>query len=346
MAKIALFFVLEKPTLPDNFGIKMSMPSVAPFYESISRDSNITKLNYSGCTAYNFRFFRKPFQTDVLLILKDYDYHTSSDIEENCRRDARGVLDIAPDKDFEDKTYTQRAMWLPKGVTRQEFNNLTAHFSKTTEVDPDNLTREDIPGGWMMMHPDGFILGSKSESDFLKAAACYAISLALQKQSKESIERLSLAAATAGSQLPRLCEDISRFQCQYGFKNPLDTVLRSDAVEFHLLAGKLAVPELLQELNDKVSQAIHLMQSRLMGKGQIDDLEPFSADSESGHSNRRKMAKTDEGQSNHFSRTILAIVILAVAGSVTYLVGTDAGQKQWHSWTSHPAADSSESKEP
>ncbi len=345
MAKLALFFVLEKPTLPDNFGIKMSLPAIAPFYESIGRDGSVTKLNFSESTAYNFRFFRKPFQTDILVVVRDFDYHSSADLEAACRKDARGILEVAPNKTFDLEAQVQRALWLPKGVTRQEFNTLVSQFSKTSGVDPEHLVREDTDGGWMMSHPDGFLLGSKNESDFLRAAAFNALAMAYKQQSATSINRLSTVAATGGAQLAKLCEDVSRFQCQYAYQSPLETMKQSAHKEYKLLATHLGVPTLLDELKAKTNQGLCLLQSRLLSTGQVDDFGAQPSSQKAQASSAKPMV-FKEAESKPVSRIMLAIVILGVAAAAFYFTSTDAGQRQMDDWLSQTSLPSFSSTKP
>lgn len=330
MAKVALFFVLEKPTLPDNFGIHVSLQAIAPFYESIVRDASITKLIYSDFTAYNFRFFRKPFQTDILVIVRDFDHLNSAEIEETCRKDARSVLELGPNKNFDLIAFTQRALWLPKAVTRQEFNGLAKQFTKTADVDLEKLVAEDTNSGWLMSHPDGFLMGSKNEGDFLRVMAFNAMAMAYQFRLEEGLSRLSIGAS-AGSQLPRLCEDLSRFQCQYCFYSPFsNSASRNAAIDTHeysIIAKHLNLPSLLTELDHKVTQALNLLTSRSISK----DPELSAV----GHGRSTLPEADSDSSSNTLNRILLTLVIIAVACAAVYFIGTDQGQEQFNALISH-----------
>lgn len=342
MAKVALFFVLEKSTLPDNFGINVSLPAIAPFYESIARDASITKLNYSDFTAYNFRFFRKPFQTDILVIVRDFDHLNSADIETTSSNDARSILELAPNKDFELPAYTQRALWLPKAVTRHEFKGLAAQFTKTPDVDLEKLVAEDTSGGWLMSHPDGFLMGSKSETDFLRVMAFNAMAMAYQVRLEEGLNRLSIGAATANSQLSRLCEDLSRFQCQYCFISPFEnTTTRNvtiDIYEYGIIAKRLNVPDLLTELDHKVIQSLNLLESRSISKDEIKE------EANSKRSKEKMVASSRD--STTINRLLIAFVIIVIGYAAFHFIGTDQGREQFDAWVSQSPLSSLYSAEP
>lgn len=334
MSKIAFFFVLDKQNLPENFGIKMSLEAIAPLYDTLLRDSSLTKLSYPECTAYCLRLFRKPFHTDVLIVMKDFDYHMGTDIETACVNEARRILDIPNNQGFYHPSTLQRALWLPKGLTRQEFRNLVQHFGKNTEVDPDELTRQDTAGGWLMSHPDGFIFGSKNEGDFLRAMVLNSLGMAYQIQTTRAINQLSVAATTGGSQLPKMVTDLNRFRSQYSFINPVNAGRWAEHTEYRVLSEHLSIPQLSTELDAKINQIFSYMQARQLDTDAVDQIDSFSAEP---RSNAQQTSAPSSELKPAFGRTLFALLLLAVLGSAAYLLGTDAGRTQLDAWLGNPA---------
>ncbi len=330
MAKIALFFLLDRARMPENFGMKLSIEATAPLYDTLIRDCRLTKLPFSDSCAFCLRLFHQPFNTDLLIIVKDLDSHSGSNILASCSQQAAEVLDIKADQPFYHGGYLARAMWLPRGVQKQEFSHMLNGFSTHNAADPSDLPRLDSRGSWIMNHPDGFIFGSKNEADFVRGLLLYGLGMAYHYQFSQALNRLSLASGSNAEQLRRLLEDIYRFQGQYYFSNPVRPSERQDSLEYLHLTNSLGLQQLQQQLELKTRQL-----SALVGLRQVGSVGP-SALSEKLVAERREAVDAPEDDRHTAQprprRWLFAAVIgltLLGASSMLYSRG------EYPPWLSH-----------
>ncbi|MCW8886241.1 MAG: hypothetical protein OQK12_13470 [Motiliproteus sp.] len=322
MAKIALFFLLDRTSLPDNFGMKLSVEGTAPFYDSVMRDISLTKLAYTESTAYCLRFFKKPFAKDVLVIVKDLEYHTGGKIVESCCKQAEEILKYKSDKLFYHEEYLYRAMWLPRGVQKHEFETLVRSFSGKSDVDISKLSRLDSRGSWIMDHPDGYIFGTKNENDFLRSVVLYSLAMSFHQSLSDAINRLSLAMSTQGDQLPSMLKDVARFSGSYYFRNPVKTGARADNREYDHLAKRFHFAEMEQMLAAKVSNATSLINLRHSESSQTPI--PHHSDSMAADVRYPVEPRRESGQSSGLGRWLLILLLLlALAGGAMVLLGSE-----------------------
>ena len=324
MAKIALFFLLDSTSLPDNFGMKLSVESTAPFYDPVMRDIRLTKLAYTESTAYCLRLFKKPFAKDVLVIVKDLEYHTGGKIVESCCRQAEEILKFKSDKPFYHEEYLYRSMWLPRGVQKHEFETLVNSFSGKSDIDIGKLCRLDSRGSWIMDHPDGYIFGTKNENDFLRSVVFYALAMSYHHTLSDAANRLSLAMCTPGEQLVTMLRDVARFNGSYYFRNPVKAGARADAREYDHLVKRFNFTEMEQILASKVASATTLVNLRHSESGHAPVPHAHPADAMAAEVRYPREAPPQQRQSSGFGRWLLILLLLvAIAGGAMVLLGSE-----------------------
>ncbi len=345
MAKIALMFMLDKASLPENFGMKVSVESTASFYDVLLRDVSLTKLAYPDCTAYCLRLFRKPFAVDMLIVEMDLEYHSRDNIARSCRAKAAEILKVKEDQPFFHPDYLHRAMWLPRGVAREEFSTMVASFSGQSNVDPDQLPRLDGRDSWIMSHPDGFILGSKNESDFLRGLVLYSTAMAYQLQLRDFTGRLSQAASTASEQLPGYVRDISRFMAWCYFSNPIQPAARQSWAEYAHLAGNMRFDELEQQLSSKIRYCESLTASAGSDSAPVAGLSaPLLSEPRYDSNNASK-----ESGSRVFNWLLLLVILVGAGVGLLFYTGMLSADEypqllpQWLDLFREPAAPAGES---
>lgn len=328
MAKVAVFFVLDKPSLPENFGIRLNLDGVAPLYDNITRDGSLTKLSYPDGTAFCLRLFKKPYHVDVLMVMKELDQQPGSEWLDSFQQMARKVIEAKGDKPFYLPAYMKKAIWFPKGVSKTEFQNMVQTFTGEGEVDASDLPRLDSRGNWMMSYPEGFVFGSKNEGDFLRAMVHYGLALAYHNEMGEAVDGLSNAAALSGAQLPKMVLDIRRFSSQYLFLTPTRPGLRADALEYQHLAKNLGLDEMQKELESKLAQVVALLEAKHRA-GQLDELDALAADPRTAQTVVSDDSETNEGS---HGRWLLVLLLLTVIAAGAYLLGTEPGRHQLDQW--------------
>ncbi len=329
MAKIALFFLLDRTSLPDNFGMKLSVDTTVPLYDNLMRDISLTKLAYTDSTAYCIQLYKKPFNRDVLVIVKDLEYHTGGNLVESCCKQAAQILTYKGDKPFYHEDYLYRAMWLPRGVQKHEFETLVNSFSGKTDVEPSKLSRLNSRGSWIMDHPDGYIFGSKNENDFLRSVVLYSLAMANHHHLSDSINRLSNAVGTQGEQVVGMLRDINRFKGSFYYRNPVKPSERMDHGEYEHLACRFRFSELEEMLTDKMQAATTLLQLSHEGsdQGRVHHSNPMKAE-------QRYAPHREAKESSNFGRLMIILLVLGVliAGVVALVFGGEDTTQLIQSW--------------
>ncbi|MEH6626915.1 MAG: hypothetical protein V7739_10740 [Motiliproteus sp.] len=333
MAKIALFFLLEHTSLPENFGMKLSTESTASLYDNVMRDISLTKLAYTESTAYCIRLYKKPYNRDVLVIVKDLDYHTGGNLVDSCCKQAAKILEYKGTKPFYHEDYLYRAMWLPRGVQKHEFDTMVNSFSGNADVEAGRLARLNSRGSWIMDHPDGYIFGSKNETDFLRSLVFYSLAMANNHHLSDSLNRLSNAMGTRGDQVEGMLSDIQRFKGSYYFRNPVKPSQRMDYCEYEHLAQRFKFAEIEQMLADKLQAATALLQLSHSGA----DHSLHHRASKTMKADKRYASTSADSHSepsSNFSRMLMVAILLValLAGAAALFLGGDETAQLIRGW--------------
>lgn len=326
MAKVAVFFLLDKGRLPENFGMNISMETAAPLYETVSRNCSLTKLVYSDSTAYCLHMFKKPYNTDILVIVKDLEHHSGGNLLEKCRYQAEQILEHkSADGNFYHQDYAFRAMWLPEGVAKQEFHTLVRSFSGGTEVNIEQMPRLAFPSGWILQHPDGFVVGTKNEADFLRTLLLYALGISYHFQLSRGLKNLSQAAATRGDLLSRVIQDQYQFLAQCYFQNPVIASKRSSYDQYEHLTGLLGLNRLVGELEAKLRYA----SSSMAAQHQNQNPNPLTAEHRQEQPRISSQAYTaDSGSASGSAKLVWVLAGVVVVAAAGWLLMSGSGFAQ------------------
>ncbi len=278
VAKVALFFLLDssKARVPENYGKQVPVQKVAPFYDSLSQACNFSKLNFPDSTAYALSLFKKPYTTDIMVVVRDLGNATRSQLINSSRQQLAQVLNVGSER-FHLVDYQYRALWLSKGVQRQEFVHMLESFSGELNADPDLLPRMDAQDYWLMNHDQGFIFGGKNEDDFTRAIIFFALAQAYHYQFGLQINRLSASSEQSVEALMGLRLEALRFRAHYFFGNP---VKPGDSDAFatyaHIIRSLDLVPveqELARKIND-IGNLVQAKQARAQAPGATESVWP------------------------------------------------------------------------
>ena len=311
MAKIALIYLLDssKAKLPEHFGMKMAAEKFVHTYDSVLKDCSLSKLAYTDSTAYCLRFFKKPFNTELVVVVKDLDHHGRSNLSDTCRRQAAEILEVKDDSLFFHAEYQNRAMWLPRGVQKQEFTNLVTSFSGSSNISLADMPRLDTPDSWIMNHPQGFITGSKNENDFIRGLILYALGMAYHLHFSNALNRLSFGADVGGDQLNALMQDTYRFKALYYFQNPVLPAHRRDYAEYRHLAQSMNFDTLEPDLDRKLNDIVNLLSIR-NGRASISS----GVEQLQSGTRQRQLRYEEEGRGGRRFGTLALVILLFMVG--------------------------------
>ncbi|WP_421869537.1 hypothetical protein [Motiliproteus sp.] len=250
--KVGLFFLLntDKAKAPSDFGMNMPVSSIAPLYESLEENCRFTKVSYSDCTVYGLSYFSKPYQTDMLVVVRDMDSIGRKHLETQCAFQIAEMLSLNEPAHYGE--YLHQAIWLPRGLQKQEFLNKLNHASGDPEPNLDGVTRKYMGSNWSMNYHRGFIFGGKQEASFARSLVLYGLGLAYHFQLSAMINRLSQMTTLGGDQLNRTQLDVQRFCAQYLFDNPVRARHHEQFENYQLIVKTLDLPRLEQQLRKKM----------------------------------------------------------------------------------------------
>ena len=258
-AKVAQFFLLdqERVKAPSDYGMKLPVASVAPFYEVLEESCSFTKISYSNCTVFSFGFFDKANRTHLLAVVRDQDHNSRSLFESKCRARVAELLNT--DEACYDNDYMHMAVWMPRGLKKQEFLDILARASGEPEPNLEGVSRKYLGNTWVMNYHRGYLFGGNHEMEFARTLALYGLGLAYHHRLSGMINRLSKVAGLGGDQLTGALLDIQRFQTQYLFDNP---VLGSDEElhqSYHQIVKGLGLDSLERQLRTKQDDLMRLV---------------------------------------------------------------------------------------
>ncbi len=220
-AKVALFFLLDssKAAAPQNYGMQLPVQKVAPLYDSLNASSRFAKMSFPDSTVYGFSFFKKPYQTDMLVVLKDLDNSNRKAFESQCHAQLKKLLNVQEPFFYAD--YVHQALWMPRGLQKQEFINQLCLATGQAEPDLEGVTRMYFGDNWVMNYRKGYIFGGKSETEFSRSLALYGLGLAYHRQMTLMTNRLAHSADLGGDQLTGAKLEASNFIAHFLFDNPV-----------------------------------------------------------------------------------------------------------------------------
>ncbi len=263
--KVALFFLLDssKATTPQNYGMQLQVQKLAPLYESLNSSSRFAKMSFPDSTVYGFSFFNKPFQTDVLVVLKDLSHGGRKNLEKHCHAQLAKLLGV--DEPFYYSEYLHQALWLPRGLQKQEFLNNLSIATGNAEPSLEGVTRKYLGDGWVMNYRRGYIFGGKSEVDFSRSLALYGLGLAYHRQLSMLTDRLAQSSELGGDQLSGAQLDAYRFSSQYLFDNPVRPSHTDISESYQHIVQGLSLDRLESQFRkklDDLSQLVLIKQGR------------------------------------------------------------------------------------
>ncbi|RDE19742.1 hypothetical protein DV711_12755 [Motiliproteus coralliicola] len=250
--KVGLFFLLntDKAKAPADFGMNLPVSSVAPLYESLEENCRFTKVNYPDCTVYGLSYFSKPYQTDIMVVVRDMDSIGRKHLETQCAFQISEMLSLNEPVHYGE--YLHQAIWMPRGLQKQEFLNTLTHASGDPEPNLDGVTRKYTGSNWSMNYHRGFIFGGKQEACFARSLALYGLGLAYHFQLNSMINRLSQMTSLGGDQLNRAQLEVQRFCAQYLFDNPVRSRHHEQYENYQLIVKTLDLQTLEQQLRKKL----------------------------------------------------------------------------------------------
>ncbi|MEH6473947.1 MAG: hypothetical protein V7752_22230, partial [Halopseudomonas sp.] len=268
-AKVALFFLLDssKAATPQNYGMQLPVQKVAPFYDSLNASSRFAKMSFPDSTVYGFSFFKKPFQTDMLVVLKDLNNVGRKTVEGQCRAQLAKLLNV--NEAFHYGDYLHQALWLPRGLQKQEFLNQLSMATGDAEPNLDGVTRKYIGDNWVMNYRKGYIFGGKSEADFSRSLALYGLGLAYHRQLSLITNRLAQSSELGGDQLSGAKLDACRFSAHYLFDNPVRPAHIDVFDSYQHIVQGLSLDRVEQQFRKKLGDLSQMVQIK-RGRDQID----------------------------------------------------------------------------
>jgi hypothetical protein len=263
--KVALFFLLDsrKAVMPQNYGMQLSVPKVAPLFDSLNTSSRFAKMNFPDSTVYGFSYFNKPFKTEMLVVLRDLRHGGRKALEAQSSAQLAKLLKV--DEAFYYDAYVHQVLWMPRGLQKQEFlSNLTM---ATGEGEPnlEGVTRKYLSDSWVMNYRRGYIFGGKSETDFCRSLALYGLGMAYHRQLSMITDRLAQAAELGGDQLSGAKLDAYRFSSNFLFDNPVRPAHNDIADIYQHIAQGLSLDQVESQFRKKLndlSQLVKIKQSR------------------------------------------------------------------------------------
>ena len=322
-AKVALFFLLDssKAATPQNYGMQLPIQKVAPLYDSLNGTCRFAKMSFPDSTVYGLSYFRKPFHVDMLVVVRELENFSYNTITSQCQAQLAKILNIK--EQFFHADYLHRALWLPRGLQKQEFLSLISLYSGDADPKLDKVSRLDAKDYWVMNWREGFIFGGRNEADFSRTLALYGLGMAYHRVMSRSVNQLSQAADSGGDALLGLKVDAGRFRAQYHFDNPVRASYTELAEVYEQLVRSLRLTPLKAEFDHKleaITQLINLKQnrSRLGGEGGLSDLfrrdAPEDSEAGKGMSATKGMPPRIHGESNAPRRKRPLLWLLLLCG--------------------------------
>lgn len=276
-AKVALFFLLDssKAATPQNYGMQLPIQKIAPLYDSLNSTCRFAKMSFPDSTVYGLSYFKKPFHVDMLVVVKELENFSYNTITSQCQAQLAKILNVK--EQFFHADYLHRALWLPRGLQKQEFINLVSLYSGDPEPKLESVSRLDAKDYWVMNWREGFIFGGRNEADFSRSLALYGLGMAYHRVMSKAVNQLAQAADAGGDALMGLKVEAGRFRAQYHFDNPVRPSHGELSEVYRHMVGSLRLPAVKAEFDHKLEDVTALTQlkqnrSRLGGEGGLGDL--------------------------------------------------------------------------
>lgn len=316
--KVGLFFLLDgdKAKAPTDFGMNLPVSSIAPLYHSLEENCRFSKVNYSDCTVYGLSYFSKPFQTDMIVVVKDMDRIGRKHFETQCAFQVSEMLSTKESVHHPD--YLHQAIWMPRGLQKQEFLNTLTLASGDSEPNLDGVTRKYMGSNWSMNYNRGFIFGGKQEPSFARSVALYGLGLAYHFQLNSMLNKLSQMSSLGGDQLNRAQLDVQRFLTQYLFDNPVRSKHHEQFDNYQVIVKTLELDSLEQQLRKKLRDLQQLAELKRRRDTIEGDLGITS-----GPRPTVETGSTDERRKNGGGNTLTLAALLAVVAAIAGWVYSD-----------------------
>lgn len=331
-AKVALFFLLDttKAAAPQNYGMQLPVQKVAPLYDSLNASSRFAKMSFPDSTVYGFSFFKKPHQVDMLVVLKDLNSSSRKIFEAQSRAQLAKLLNVNINEAFHYDDYVHQALWLPRGLQKQEFLTHLCMATGEGEADLDHVSRKYLGETWVMNYRKGFIFGGKSETDFSRSLALYGLGLAYHRQMSLMTNRLAQSAELGGDASSSLQQETTSFLAQYLFDNPVRPAHLDTFRCYEHIVTELGLPSVEQQLRKKLSDLAHLSAlKRSRGQLGAGDLgESIRAESRQP---KEPKVEVNTRQSTSARRVVLGVIVgvLITVGILSLSAEPLALVQQW-----------------
>ncbi|MEH6651381.1 MAG: hypothetical protein V7707_15245 [Motiliproteus sp.] len=316
-AKVALFFLLDttKAAAPQNYGMQLPVQKVAPLYDSLNASSRFAKMSFPDSTVYGFSFFKKPHQVDMLVVLRDLSHSSRKIFQAQCQAQLAKLLNVNINEAFHYNDYVHQALWLPRGLQKQDFLSHLCLATGEAEADLDDVSRKYLGDTWVMNYRKGFIFAGKNEADFSRSLALYGLGLAYHRQMSLMTNRLAHSADLGGDASSSIQQEVGSFMAQCLFDNPVRPAhLDTFACYEHIVKG-LGLPLVEQQLRKKLNDLVQLGTLK-RGREQLGG----AGLGESLHTEERQ-SKEPKVEANTRQSTSARRVVLGVVVGVLITVG-------------------------
>lgn len=331
--KVALFFLLDssKAATPQNYGMQLPVQKVAPLYDSLNSSSRFAKMSFPDSTVYGFSFFNKPFQTDMLVVLKDLRHGGRKTLESQCRVQLAKLLNVS--EAFYYEAYLHQALWLPRGLQKQEFLHNLSMATGEAEPNLEGVTRKYLGDSWVMNYRKGYIFGGKNEADFSRSLALYGLGLAYQRQLTVLSNRLALTSGLGGDQLSGAKLDAYAFSAQYLFDNPVLPAHNDIAEGYQHITQGLQLERLESQCRKKIadlSELVKIKQSRdQIEGGWVDRFRGEHRSADSGQPSAERRAEQKKSSNHALVWVLVTIGVLLAVGFVSLPEDPLAALQHW-----------------
>jgi hypothetical protein len=259
-SKVALYFLLDstKAHNPQNYGMQLPVQQVASLYESLNGSCRFAKMSFPDSTVYGFSFFNKPFQTDMLVVLKDLNNLNQKKLVSQCQTQLAKLLNTQGP--FYYANYLHRAVWMPRGLQKQEFINQLCLATGESEPDLEGVARQYLGDTWLMNYHQGYIFGGKHEPEFNRSLALYGLGLAYHRQLSLLVSRMALAAESGEEAQSGVKLDAARFAAQFLFDNPVRPAHQQEFRSYQHIVRGLQLEGLELQFRKKLADLMQLGQ--------------------------------------------------------------------------------------
>lgn len=307
-AKVALFFLLDssKASAPQNYGMQLPVQKVAPLYDSLNASSRFAKMSFPDSTVYGFSFFKKPYQTDMLVVLKELSNSNRKTFESQCQAQLAKLLKTQGPFHYAD--YVHQALWMPRGLQKQDFLNQLSLATGEAEPDLEGVSRKYTGNSWVMNYRKGYIFGGKSESEFSRSLALYGLGLAYHRQMTLMTNQLAHAADQDGDKMNSARLDASHFIAHYLFDNPVRPAHLDIYESYAHIVKELNLTAVELQFRNKLTDLSQLMTIQ-QSREQLDNSwsNMLRSDSRKPSANAAKAPK-EERHSSNYRNVVLALV--------------------------------------